>query len=317
MKRIWKQVLAGIMTAVMLLGLLPTAAYASIGQLIANGAVQNAALLETLRQMYGEDAEAYLAVLEQYGLVDEDGNLITDEKIVVDGAAYTLAELETYLATPGLDLSRIATVDGQPISLEDLKTLLEIEQYLAELKARYFTPQDLNDEQIDSFYDLAGAIANGEVMMLSANVLTGAGPAGVDHGVSLSVTAGDRATINGTYTVTVTATGSSAAPNQPISFSWRAVSGSVLADGSGSITMRPGESKTLTINVGAADGYVDGSATFLVQLYGLKNALFTDGSTRWEKTVTLLPKKAIRAFGIPIHIHGRSCGRRKILLRTW
>lgn len=51
--------------------------------------------------------------------------------------------------------------------------------------------------------------------------------------------------------------------------------------------MHPGESQTLTVDVGEAEGYVDGKGTFLVQIYNVKNALLSDGSTRWEKTVTV------------------------------
>ena len=94
MLRKWKRVLAAVLTAVMLVSTLPTGAYASFGQLIDNGAVKNAALAEALREAYGADAETYYAILEEYGLLDEEGNLVTNEKVVVDGVAYTLEELE-------------------------------------------------------------------------------------------------------------------------------------------------------------------------------------------------------------------------------
>lgn len=58
--------------------------------------------------------------------------------------------------------------------------------------------------------------------------------------------------------------------------------GSVTAgiDGEETVTMYPGESKTLTVNVGETPERVQGTGTFLVQLYDVKNALFDDGSSR-------------------------------------
>lgn len=58
MKRRWKQFLAGIMTAVMLFGLLPTAAFAA---LIDNDPAYNQEILAHLKQLCGseDEAEAY------------------------------------------------------------------------------------------------------------------------------------------------------------------------------------------------------------------------------------------------------------------
>ena len=289
MKKRWKRWLAGVMTAVMLVAALPTAAYAAVGDLLNMNSVQRTALLEALEAAYGDDAEAYLAILEQYGLVDEDGNFVTDEKIVMDGQAYTLDDIEAILDDPATDLSKVVEVDGAHLTLADLKTVVEIERYLAYLKATYFTKQDLTREQVASFYDLADAWANGEVQMLAANSLDGVGPAGVDHSVRLTVEAADTATENGEYAFTVEASSSAAAPDQAISFDWRAVSGSASAAGvdEGSVTMKPGETKTLTVNVGEARGRIQGDATFLIQIYNVKNALFEGEKTRFEREVTI------------------------------
>ena len=283
MRKRWKRWLAGLMTAVMLMGTLPTAAYASVGDLLNMSAVQRTALLSALEEVYGDDAEAYLAILEQYGLIDENGNFVTDEKIVMDGQAYTLDEIEAILDDPATDLSKVVEVDGTYLTLADLKTVVEIEQYLAYLKATYFTKQDLTREQVASFYDLADAWANGDIQMLAANTLSGVGPAGVDHDVRLTVEADDTAAENGTYTFTVTAS-PSAVSDQAISFDWRAVNGSASATGGGHVDMHPGETTTLTVSVGEVENYVEGDADFFLQIYHVKNALI-DGSTRWEQPV--------------------------------
>ena len=289
MRKNWKRWIAGLLTAVMLVTMLPTVAYAAVGDLLDMSSVQRTALLAALEEVYGDDAEAYLAILKQYGLIDEDGNIVTDEKIIMDGAEYTLDEIEAILDDPATDLTKVVEVDGDYLTLADLKTVVEIERYLAYLKATYFTEQDLTDEQIDSFYDLAEAWANGDMVMLAADALEGVGPAGVDHDVRLTVTGAATAEENGEYTVTVEASQSAAGSDQEITFSWRTVDGSVTAgiDGGETVTMRPGESKTLTVHVGETPERVQGTGTFLVQLYDLKNALLSDGSTRWEQTVTV------------------------------
>lgn len=295
MRKRWKRWLAGLMTAVMLMGTLPTAAYAAVGDLLNMSAVQRTALLEALEEVYGDDAEAYLAVLEQYGLIDEDGNFVTDEKIIMDGQEYTLEEIEAILDDPATDLSKVVEVDGTYLTLADLKTVVEIEQYLAYLKATYFTKQDLSREQVASFYDLADAWANGDIQMLAANTLSGVGPAGVDHDVRLDVEADATASENGTYTVTVTPT---RAQTKDITFSWRALSGSVGASGSGTETIPAGsiDPVTLTVDVGEVQGRTQGDATFLVQIYNVKNALI-GGKSRWEQNVTVQKQDVFKYQG--------------------
>lgn len=286
MRKRWKRWLAGVMTAVMLIAALPTAAYAAVGDLLGMSAVQRTALLEALEEVYGDDAETYLTILEQYGLLDEDGNIVTDEKIVMDGVEYTLDEIEAILDDPATNLSKVVEVDGTFLTLEELKTIVEIEQYLAYLQATYFTRQDLTDEQISSFYDLADAWANGGVVMLSTNTLDGVGPAGVDHDVRLEVTGDSSAEENSTYTVTVTP---NKAQEKEITFSWRAVSGSVEASGSGTQTIPAGSTDpvTMIVDVGQTQKRVQGKGTFLVQFYDVKNALFENGTTRHDLTVTV------------------------------
>ncbi len=288
MRKRWKRWLAGVMTAVMLIAALPTAAYAAVGDLLDMSSVQRTALLEALEDAYGEDAEAYLAILEQYGLVDEDGSFVTDEKIVMDGVEYTLDEIEATLNDPATDLSKVVEVDGTSLTLEELKTIVEIERYLAYLQATYFTEQELTDEQISSFYDLADAWANGNVQLLSANALDGVGPAGVDHDVRLEVTGDSSAEENSTYTVTVTPNKAQA---KDITFTWRVLSGSAQAAGEnvGTVTIPAGSADpvTLTVNVGDAAERTKGSSTFLVQFYDVENALFENGTTRHELTVTV------------------------------
>ena len=305
MRNLWRRWACALLTAVLLLAAAPAPAYAAVGELVRNTMLENSALLAALREAYGDDAETYLALLQSYGLVDSRGSLMTDEKITVDGKDYTLEELEAYLSDPAVDLTQAAEVDGTYVTLEGLKLVLEIEQYLAYVEATYFTEQDLTDEQKASFYDLAQAWAGGELSFtggtqpLAVNALTDEGPSGIDHGVQLSVTAADTATANGTYTITVIPT---KAQGQDVTFSWRAVSGSIQVAGGGDITIPANSTApvTLTVQVSGCAGKIKGQGTFVVQLYDLENALFENGSngaTRWEKTVSVTRNDAFKYRG--------------------
>lgn len=295
MRSHWKRWIAGLLTAVMLVTMLPATAYAAVSDLLGNSAVENAALLAALKEVYGDDAEAYLAVLEQYGLLDEDGNFVTDEKIVMNGVEYTLDEIEMILNDPDTDLSTVVEVDGTFLTLEELKTIVEIERYLAYLKATYFTEQDLTDEQIDSFYDLADAWANGNVQLMAADGFDGVGPAGLDHDVRLKVTGSGDASEDSTYTVTVTP---NKAQTVDVTFSWRAVSANAEVEGSGDVTIQAGSTApvTLTINVGEVDARTQGDATFLVQFYDVKNALFDNDQTRRDLTVSVAVEDTFKYY---------------------
>ena len=69
-------------------------ALAAVSGLLDNTPEQNQSLLERLEGFTGESYEETYALLDSLGLLDEEGNLITDQTIDLDGEAYTLEELE-------------------------------------------------------------------------------------------------------------------------------------------------------------------------------------------------------------------------------
>ena len=77
MKRFWRRGLSLFLALVLTLGLLPTSALAG---LVDNSRSQNEYILEQLEALWGDEAtaEEALALLKRYGLVDGDGNVITD-----------------------------------------------------------------------------------------------------------------------------------------------------------------------------------------------------------------------------------------------
>ena len=72
-----KRFLSLLLTVCMTLSLLSAPAYAAVGNLLRNSPEENLALLEELENLTGQDGAAVRALLEQYGLLDEDGNLVT------------------------------------------------------------------------------------------------------------------------------------------------------------------------------------------------------------------------------------------------
>ena len=132
-----KKLLSLLLAVCMTLSLLPGTAYAAVGDLLSNSAQENQALLETLENLTGQDSETVRALLEQYGLLDEDGNLVTDKTVELDGVEYTLDEIEAILNDPATDLSQVGYVDGVPIALGDLKPILAIERELQRIQETY------------------------------------------------------------------------------------------------------------------------------------------------------------------------------------
>ena len=164
-----KKRLASLLLALcMILSLLPGTAYAAVADLLENTAQQNQSLLQQLESFTGESYEEAYALLDSLGLLDGDGNLVTDQSIVLDGVEYTLDQIEALLADPSVDLTQVATVDGVPIALSDLKTIIAIERQLQYLQETYFTGRTFDGEALENVNDLLNQLQN-EGMTLAAN----------------------------------------------------------------------------------------------------------------------------------------------------
>lgn len=93
-------------------------------------------------------------MLEQYGLLDENGQLNVDETINLNGEAMTLDEVMALLADPSTDLTEVGYVDGTPIALGDLKTIVEIEQELKRIQETYFSDRAFSGEAVENLNSL-------------------------------------------------------------------------------------------------------------------------------------------------------------------
>ena len=207
-----KRLTAVLLSLCMMLALLPAPAYAAVRELVGNPAEENQALLEELEALTGQDGEAVLELLEAYGLLDEDGNLITDQTVTLNGAEYTLEEIEAMLNDPATDLSEVGYVGDIPIALGDLKTIIAIERELQRIQEIYFSGTPFEGESLDNLNDLldqvqaSGITVNGAQTLAAgsgtrvANVgdidtlsLGGSGTANID------AKAGDTLSVNVTY----------------------------------------------------------------------------------------------------------------------
>lgn len=150
----------------MLLSLLPAPAYAAVGQLLGNSPAANQALLEELASLTGGTTQEAYAMLEQLGLLDENGQVKTDYTLELDGEEYTLDQIEKLLEDPATDLSQVGYVDGTPIALGDLKTILQIERELQRIQDTYFSGRTFSGEAADNLNSLLDQLRVQGVMPL-------------------------------------------------------------------------------------------------------------------------------------------------------
>ena len=129
-----KRILSILLVCCMMLTLLPTTAFAALSDSLGNIPEENQAILEQLSALTGGSSDQVLSMLDALGLLDEDGNFKVDQTITLDGRVLTLAAVMELLEDPATDLTRIADVDGTPVALGDLKTMIQIEQELQRIK---------------------------------------------------------------------------------------------------------------------------------------------------------------------------------------
>ena len=165
-----KRILAVLLCLCMVLTMLPVSALAAVGGLLNNTPEQNETLFEKLQSFTGESPEEALELLDSMGLLDEDGNLITDQTIDLDGKQHTLEEMEALLEDPSADLSQVAYADGVPIALGDLKTVIAIERELQHLQETYFSGKTFDGEARENLNSLVTQLQTAGIAFQSAAV---------------------------------------------------------------------------------------------------------------------------------------------------
>ena len=149
-----KRVLSILLVCCMVLTMLPTAAFAAVSDSLGNTPKENQAILEQLSALTGGSSDQVLSMLNALGLLDEDGNFKVDQTITLDGQVLTLAAVMELLENPATDLTRIADVDGTPVALGDLKTMIQIEQELQRIKDTYFSGREFTGEALENLNSL-------------------------------------------------------------------------------------------------------------------------------------------------------------------
>ena len=149
-----KRFLAALLSLCMTLTLLPTTAFAAVSDSLGNTPEENQAILEQVSALTGDSSDQVLSMLNALGLLDEDGNFKVDQTITLDGQVLTLAAVMELLENPTTDLTRIADVDGTPVALGDLKTMIQIEQELQRIKDTYFSGREFTGEALENLNSL-------------------------------------------------------------------------------------------------------------------------------------------------------------------
>ena len=298
-----KRILSILLLCCMVLTMLPTTAFASVSDSLGNTPEENQAILEQLADLTGGSSDQVLSMLNALGLLDEDGNFKVDQTITLDGQVLTLAAVMELLENPATDLTRIADVDGTPVALGDLKTMIQIEQELQRIKDTYFSGREFTGEALENLNSLMEQLElQGISLRYPASATKPEGVETVDMSGMTSLTLGDlknNSWDSGTFTVY---------GGKPVGFSYRiqegqlseyiddvevsinGVSGANQGDGSYKLIydeVAPGYSLICKITVkvttkGGTSAWHDNSYSYgdllgMIEFYDAKNLVFYDG----------------------------------------
>ena len=211
-----KRILSILLLCSMVLTMLPTTAFASVSDSLGNTPEENQAILEQLSALTGGSSDQVLSMLKALGLLDEAGNFKVDQTITLDGQVLTLAAVMELLENPDTDLTRIADVDGTPVALGDLKTMIQIEQELQRIKNTYFSGKEFTGEALENLNSLMEQLElQGISLQYSASATAPVGVETVDMSGMMSQTLDNLANkewSSGTFTVYC---------GKPVGFSYR------------------------------------------------------------------------------------------------
>ena len=301
-----KRFLALVLCLCMMLTLLPTTAFAAVSDSLGNTPKENQAILEQLSALTGGSSDQVLSMLNALGLLDEDGNFKVDQTITLDGRVLTLAAVMELLENPATDLTRIADVDGTPVALGDLKTMIQIEQELQRIKDTYFSGREFTGEALENLNSLMEQLElQGISLQYSASATKPEGVETVDMSSMMSQTLGASANnswSSGPFTVY---------SGKPVGFSYRIQKGQLSdyitgvevsigetsevveqSDGSYKLTYDVGSKFSLggckiTVKVTTKGGnpawlensYSYGDLLGMIEFYDAENLVFYDGAS--------------------------------------
>lgn len=316
-----KRILSILLLCCMVLTMLPTAAFAAVSDSLGNTPKENQAILEQLSALTGGSSDQVLSMLNALGLLDEDGNFKVDQTITLDGRVLTLAAVMELLENPATDLTRIADVDGTPVALGDLKTMIQIEQELQRIKDTYFSGREFTGEALENLNSLMEQLElQGISLQYSASATKPEGVETVDMSGMMSQTLevlANNTWNSGTFTIY---------RGKPVGFSYRiqkgqlskyitnvevsidGVSGVEQSDGSYKLTYDAGSTynlggRKITVNVQTrggnsdwlANSYSYGDLLGMIEFYDAENLVFYDGAGYADHHQL----KLIKTVGVP------------------
>ena len=315
-----KRILSILLLCSMVLTMLPTAAFAAVSDSLGNTPEENQAILEQLAALNGGSSDQVLSMLNALGLLDEAGNFKVDQTITLDGQVLTLAAVMELLENPATDLTRIADVDGTPVALGDLKTMIQIEQELQRIKDTYFSGREFTGEDLENLNSLMEQLElQGISLQYSASATAPVGVETVDMSGMMSQTLENLANnswSSGAFTVY---------GGKPVGFSYRIqkgqlseyitgvevsigeTSGVAQGDGSYKLTYDVGSTFSLggckiTVKVTTKGGNPDwlknsysyGDLLGMIEFYDAENLVFYDGAAYTDHCQLKL-KKTVNA----------------------
>ena len=316
-----KRILSILLLCSMVLTMLPTAAFAAVSDSLGNTPEENQAILEQLAALNGGSSDQVLSMLNALGLLDEAGNFKVDQTITLDGQVLTLAAVMELLENPATDLTRIADVDGTPVALGDLKTMIQIEQELQRIKDTYFSGREFTGEALENLNSLMEQLElQGISLQYSASATAPVGVETVDMSGMMSQTLENLANnswSSGAFTVY---------GGKPVGFSYRIQKGQLSeyitgvevsigetsevveqSDGSYKLTYDVGSTFSLggckiTVKVTTKGGNPDwlknsysyGDLLGMIEFYNAENLVFYDGAA-YADHCQLKLKKTVNA----------------------
>jgi hypothetical protein len=295
-----QKTIAFLLVTVTLMNLIPMSALANISLTKGNTYQQNQAILDSLRLLYGDEvtAQAALQELERLGLVG-DGELVT-ATVGVDGVQLTLLELREIVFSPDADLGRVVSVDGTPVTLGDLRLMIEIEDELKRIQDTYFSDVTLDELQQQALSSLWEQISTEGITMYGATPEP-VFPSGIDHRIYAEIeTSLEVGNVNQTHKAIVTLKDGNGdaltmVPDYDISISYRFVDGSGKAAtnysaSSGSLTFAAGSEQTsreIPFSIIYDEERFGGQKSFLIQYYNPENVLLGGGQRAGETQVKI------------------------------
>lgn len=273
---------------------------------------RNAEILQELTDFWGDEktAEQALSLLQENGLVDENGTPQTDwsdSLILRDSSgerSVTTEELQQMIDEGTVAADAVISVDGTDVPLEDFSTMLQIRREVQRIRDTYLQEEvELTPEQGESLLSLYEQLQQDGIVLYNtygAQGLDFASGVNQNARISMSLSAGTVDAVSG-GTVTVTFRAVNANPGQQISFDAAVFAGSAVGfveESTQHITLDENGEASMQVQVKAADmtwnnpDLWSGSLLFYIQLSNPQGALFSGDSTSLIQPVKITSSKS-------------------------